>query len=108
MKKITIVLAALVMMLAVQTATAHPHGKKQVHKQYNQHKRIQHGVRSGTLTRPEAKMLRGQQAKVRHYKQMAMADGRITPRERQLINRTQMNASRNIYRQKHDGQVRRW
>lgn len=108
MKRITIVLAAMIMMLAVQTAQAHPHGKAVPHKQYNQHKRIQHGVRSGQLTGPEAKMLRAQQAKVRHYKQMAMADGRITPRERQLINHTQMRAGHNIYRQKHDGQVRRW
>jgi hypothetical protein len=37
-----------------------------------------------------------------------MADGRITRSERQLINRTQAHANRNIHRQKHDGQVRRW
>lgn len=108
MKGITSILAALAIVFAAQTAEAHPHGKSVRHKQYNQHKRIQHGVRSGQLTRPEAHMLRAQQSKVRHYKQMAMADGRITRGERQLINRTQAHAGRNIHRQKHDGQVRRW
>ncbi len=108
MKQITTILAALAIVFAVQTAEAHPHGPRVPQKQYNQHKRIQHGVHNGQLTMPEARMLRAQQAKVRHYKQMAMADGRITPRERNLINRTQAHASRNIYRQKHDGQVRRW
>lgn len=107
MKGITTILAALAIVFAVQTAEAHPHGNGVRHKQYNQHKRIQHGVHSGQLTRPEARMLHAQQAKVRHYKQMAMADGRITRGERQLINRTQAHASRSIYRQKHDGQVRR-
>ncbi len=108
MKRITTILAALAIVFAVQTAEAHPHGHKVPHKQYNQHKRIHHGVHNGQLTRPEARMLRAQQAKVRHYKQMAMADGRITPHERNLINRSQAQTSRNIYRQKHDGQVRRW
>ena len=108
MKGITAILAALAIVFAVQTAEAHPHGHKVANKQYHQHKRIQHGVHNGQLTRPEARMLRAQQAKVRHYKQMAMADGRITRSERQLINRTQAHAGRNIHRQKHDGQVRRW
>ena len=81
-------------------------GKKVVNRQYNQHQRIKHGVYNGSLTPREAGALRMQQAKVRHYKQMAMADGRITPAERNLINRTQKQANRNIYHQKHDRQVR--
>lgn len=104
MKGITLVLAA-VFMFTLQVAQAHPHAAA---KQYNQHKRIQQGVRSGQLTRHEANRLRMQQAQVRNYKKMAMADGHISPRERVVINRAQKNASRNIYRQKHDGQVRRW
>lgn len=68
MKRITSILAVLAIMLATQTAVAHPHGQRVPHKQYHQHKRIQHGVHTGQLTRHEAKMLRAQQAKVRHYK----------------------------------------
>lgn len=52
-------------------------------------------------------MLRMQQQKVQNYKRMAAADGCITRSERIIINRAQRNASRNIYRQKHDGQCRR-
>lgn len=103
MKKIAMIMVALMAM--VQVAVAHPRGKV-AHKQYNQHHRIQQGVRHGQLTAREAHVLRMQQAKVRHYKQMAMADGRVTARERHLIDRTQRNASRNIYNQKHDMQRR--
>lgn len=107
MKAMTLVIATALLTLTLQTVEAHPHPKVTA-KQCNQHKRIQNGVRTGQLTRGEAARLRGQQAKVRHYKTMAMADGRVTPRERMVINRAQKNASRNIYRQKHDRQVRRW
>lgn len=70
--------------------------------QYNQQQRIKHGIKSGQLTRHEARQLRMQQAKVRHYKRMAMADGRVTPRERHLIRHTQKMANRNIYYKKHN------
>lgn len=107
MKKIAMVLAIMILALTVQTAEAHPHGKTGK-KQYAQHQRINHGVRNGTLTRREAAVLRMQQNKIRNYKKMAAADGRITPNERVIINRAQRHAHRNIYRQKHDGQYRRW
>ncbi len=74
--------------------------------QYNQHQRIKQGVRNGQLTKHEARRLHMQQAKVRHYKQMAMADGRVTPRERQMIRHTQKQANRNIYYKKHNGRNR--
>jgi hypothetical protein len=104
MKKIVMMLVALIGMM--QIAEAHP--RKSAHKQYNQHKRIEHGVHSGQLTPKQAHMLRIQQAKLHNYKVMARADGKITHRERQLINRTQKNANRNIYHQKHDGPRRNW
>lgn len=70
--------------------------------QRNQHTRIQHGVHNGQLTRHESRALRLQQAKIRHYKHMAMVDGRISPRERQLLHHEQRKANRNIYRSKHN------
>lgn len=74
--------------------------------QKNQHHRIQHGIRNGSVTRGEARQLHMQQAKIRHYKQMAKADGRITRNERKMIKREQKRANQNIYFQKHDRQQR--
>ena len=74
--------------------------------QYKQHARIKQGVRSGELTRHEARGLKMQQAKVRHYKQMAKADGRVTRSERKMIYHAQKNANRNIYHKKHNNRYR--
>lgn len=106
MNRIKIAMVVAAVMLMGNVAIAHSAGKKVTNRQYNQHQRIRQGVHAGSLTHHEAATLRMQQAKVRHYKQMAMADGRVTPAERKLINKTQKQASRNIYHQKHDRQVR--
>lgn len=105
MKKIIFAAAVLSIMLAGQIADAAPNNGR---SQYNQHRRIQQGVRSGQLTRPEAAHLRVQQAKIRNYKTMAMADGRITPAERRLIHKEQAKANHNIYRAKHNSRTRRY
>lgn len=76
-------------------------------RQHCQQQRIHHGARSGQLTYRESKQLKRQQMHIRHDKRLAMADGRLSPQERQHINREQNKASRNIYHQKHDNQVRR-
>lgn len=78
------------------------------HKQVHQHKRIHHGVKKGTITPREAKALRVQQAHIRSMKRVAMADGRITPGERVIINRAQRRASKNIYHKKHNVHNRRY
>jgi hypothetical protein len=74
--------------------------------QRNEQARIQQGVHSGSLTKAEARHLRMQQAKVRHYKTMAKADGCVTPREKRLIHKEQMVASRSIYNSKHNNRDR--
>lgn len=78
--------------------------KRQVH----QHKRIHHGVRNGSLTHREAKMLKMQQMHIRSMKQLAKADGRVTRGERVIINRAQKRANRNIYHKKHNARQRRY
>lgn len=108
MKKLLAGMMVFAMILAVNTTDAHPGCRSVKKKQYNQHARINHGVRNGQLTVREARGLKMQQAKVRHYKTMAMADGRVSPAERRLIRSEQRKASRNIYHQKHDRQTRRW
>jgi hypothetical protein len=75
-------------------------------KQIKQERRIKQGVRSGELTRTEARMLKAEQKRVKLMKKGAVADGKITRRERTLIRKNQRIASKHIYRQKHDGQSR--
>ena len=75
--------------------------------QRNEQARIQQGVRSGELTRAEAARLKAREADIRQDKRAAKADGVVTPGERHEIRKDQNQASRAIYRQKHDGQERR-
>lgn len=106
MKQLIFAATLLGTMLFTQMAEAHT--RTIHHRKYNQHQRIQQGVRSGQLTHREAMQLRMQQAKVRNYKKMAMADGRITHNERAMIHEQQRRNNRNIYHQKHDSQRRHY
>ncbi len=76
-------------------------------RQHHEQARIRQGVQSGQLNRTEAARLRSREADIRQDKRMARADGVVTRDERQDIRQDEHQASRAIYRQKHDGQVRR-
>ncbi len=95
MKRVKTVFMIAVALLTIQTAIAHSNP------------RIKHGVKTGQLTPKEARMLRVQKAHVHSLKHLARADGRVTPREKVIINRAQRNFNRNIYYQKHDRNTRR-
>ena len=75
-------------------------------RQSNERARIRQGVASGELTRSEAARMRGREAGINAEKRAARADGVVTNNERRNIRHTENSASRAIYRQKHDGQVR--
>ena len=75
-------------------------------RQENQQKRIAEGVKDGELTAKETKHLEGREVKIQKDKKEAKADGVITRKERARLHREQNRASRAIYRQKHDAQVR--
>ena len=75
--------------------------------QDNQKARIQEGVKSGELTRPEAARLRAQQRAIKAEKKIAKADGVVTAAERRKLRRDQNRASADIARQKHDSQTRK-
>jgi len=76
-------------------------------RQHHQHHRIAQGVKSGELTRGEARHLRHQQARIARYEAKSRADGPgLTRRERANLAAMQNHASRSIYRQKHDSQRR--
>jgi hypothetical protein len=75
-------------------------------RQRNQQKRIFQGARSGELTRGEFRRLEREQFRIRRMEAWARSDGLLTAREQFRVNRELNQASRHIYRQKHDRQDR--
>ncbi len=76
-------------------------------RQVHQQRRIAQGVRSGELTRPEARRLERNAARIHRSVVRDRIDGGVfTPRERAKAQHRLNRQSRAIYRQKHDGQTR--
>ena len=76
-------------------------------REYREQQRINQGIRSGELTRREARRLEAGLARIRIDERYARSSGGgISPRERARLERELNRESRGIYRQKHDGQDR--
>lgn len=107
MKNVTLLATAISAMLVFGSA-AHA-GKRDPGvnaRQHQQRERIQHGVRSGELTRREARGLAADQRDIRQLERAYKSDGRLSATERVDLHREQNQASREIFREKHDGQDR--
>lgn len=103
MKRLTILSLALAAFTAFTSlATADTRG---LNDHPARRARIRHGVTSGQLTRHEAARLRAGQLQIRRLERMALADGRMSPRELAMIQRVKMQQSRAIFRMKHNGRV---
>ncbi|BBA69260.1 hypothetical protein [Geobacter sulfurreducens] len=74
-------------------------------RQANQQSRIQGGVANGALTPVEAGRLEEQQARIARAESRMKSDGTLTGKERARLHRLQDNASRDIYRKKHNRRV---
>ena len=83
------------------TAAAAPINRREHREQV----RIHQGIRSGELTRQEARRLEAQQAKIRIDERLARRNG-VTAKERTRLQKELDRASNNIRRQKHDNQDR--
>ena len=105
--KIKILGGLLVAALAV-TSVANAQTRTPVinHRQHNQERRINQGVRNGQLTRNETRHLRNDERRIRAEKRTAMAEVRMGPRERRHIRSQENRVSRRIYRDKHNNRVR--
>jgi len=75
-------------------------------RQMNQKARIREGVKSGELTKGEARKLHQEQKTIKAEKQMAKTDGKVTPEERAKLRKDQNKASRDIYKLKHNNRVK--
>jgi hypothetical protein len=71
-------------------------------RQRRQQKRIDQGVRSEELTKRETLRLEREQYGIQQEKKEAKSDGTVTKRERVGLHRELNQASRHIYRAKHN------
>jgi len=95
--------AAIFGALTAAAAFAGPIGRQQSANQA----RINHGFRTGQLTRPEAARLQARDNAIQRAIRRDRIDGRgLTFNERVKIDRMQDSLSRGIARQKHDRQYR--
>ena len=93
--------ALLLLAASVQAQTPAPRNIQQ-----SERARIRQGVASGELTRSEAARLHAREAGITADKRAARANGVVTPGEHREIRGDERRASRAIYRQKYDAQVR--
>ena len=75
-------------------------------REQNQRERIAQGIRSGELTRPEARRLVRGEVRLHRHERLARADVVITRAERYRLDRHADRMSGRIYRQKHGRQSR--
>ncbi len=88
---------AIICAIGINTANA------QVRKTArHQHTRIKQGVKSGELTKAETINLAKDQKEIRQDVKLAKADGVVTDGEKKEIRQDQRQASRKIFRKKHN------
>ena len=105
--KIKILGGVLIAALAfTSVAEAQTHTPVINQRQHNQNRRINRGVRSGELTRNEARHLRTDERHINRDKRMAKANGHVSRTERRHLRREENRTSRAIYRDKHNRRVR--
>jgi|SRR5688572_7952496 len=75
-------------------------------RQKNQRQSIQGGVISGELTRVEAASARQDQRQIRRTERRAESDGVVTSREKAKLHHKQNRASRQLRKDKQNGQDR--
>ena len=100
------IMAITVMGFTTLSTYAAPHDPVVNKKQHNQHRRIAQGVKSGEVTRTEAKGLRQEQRALRTEERAYKADGTLDKTERRDLRQDQREASRDIYKAKHNNVTR--
>lgn len=96
MKKF-LLLGAIVMLFGLSADTF-----GQGHRYRGDRSRIRSGVRSGQLTRNEARQLRERRQQIRQERRVYRSDGTFTRAERRDIQGDRRNLGRQIRRERHD------
>lgn len=105
---LSFLLASLVLVTSQAYAERphHPRDSGVNARQHQQNHRIKQGVRSGELTKDEAKGLREERRAIRQEERDYKADGRLTRDERKDLHQDLNDLSKDIYTEKHDGEKR--
>lgn len=99
--------AALALIATTTMASAGSSSEHRIdRREANQERRIHEGLRSGDLTRREARALEAEQAHIRALERNAKRDGHVDRYEARQIERAQDAASRHIAQERHDGERR--
>ncbi|WP_447978954.1 hypothetical protein [Candidatus Nitrospira bockiana] len=101
-----IAVAAVLIMTIAAPVFADPQTPRVDRREHRQKQRIREGVKSGALTRDEAKQLRQEQREIRAKEREMKADGMVTREERKELHRDLNESSRQIFQEKHDGETR--
>lgn len=75
-------------------------------REANQERRIEEGLRSGDITRREARDLKAEQDRIQALERAAKRDGHVDRREAAQIERAQDAASRHIAQDRNDSERR--
>jgi hypothetical protein len=106
MKRVTMILMAVALMISIAGAAAAQPGNRSVERRsVRQELRIRQGVCTGQLTRRETIRLRQGQRHIRNLELRARADGQVGPRERVRLHRALDRQSARIWRLKHNGRT---
>lgn len=101
-----IVVAALLTVTMAAPVFANPKSPGVDRREHRQKQRIKEGVRSGQLTRDEAKGLATQQREIRAKEREMKSDGVLTPQERKDLHQDLNESSKQIFQEKHDAETR--
>lgn len=105
MKRISVVsvpLAVAAIFVAQSLAAGSVHADRVNRRQHRQGARIAEGVKSGELTRDEAKKLRREERKIRRTEHRMRKDGELSPAEKAKLEGMQDKASKDIHELKHN------
>lgn len=105
MKKLLLMSAAVLLLGLPADALAQRRDRDQRqygNRRYNDRARIRRGVRSGNLTREEARRLREQERANRAERRVYRSDGTLTREERRDIRRDERRSDRRIRREVRD------
>jgi hypothetical protein len=97
-------ITAIALMASAAPALAYQDGglRSINEKQYRLEQRVEQGLRSGELTRGEYRRLRSALTDIQRNEQFFLSDGRLSPRERDVLEARLDNVSREIYQQRRD------
>lgn len=102
MRKVSVVVSTLLLTLALPVFAQSASTPRIDARAENQQRRIDNGVKDGSLTPREAANAQRRENKLKGDVAAAKADGKVTPQERKRLRAEENRNSRKIYRKRHN------